>query len=103
MENLRPPFIISIYGKPASSKSHLMKYILCCMRAEDKIHILFVFTSTKKNDFYDNMVDTKYVMRYNERLLTQFWKKAEAISHKREKIYYLCLTTVLTWSTGRHP
>jgi len=86
MENLRPPFIISIYGKPASGKSHLMKYILCCMRAEGKIHILFVFTSTKKNDFYDNMVDTKYVMRYNERLLTQFWKKAEAISHRGKNI-----------------
>jgi len=65
MENLRPPFIISIYSKPASSKSHLMKYILCRMRAEGKIHILFVFTSTKKNDFYNNMVDTKYVMPYN--------------------------------------
>jgi len=102
MENLRPPFIISIYRKPASGKSHLMKYILCSMRAEGKIHILFVFTSTKKNDFYDNMVDTKYVMRYNERLLAQFWKKAEAISH-REKIYCSCLTTVLAQSTGRPP
>jgi len=84
--------------KPASSKSHLMKYILCCMRAEDKIHILFVFMSTKKNDFYDNMVDTKYVMRYNERLLTQFWPY-----HTGENIYYSCLTTVLAQSTGRHP
>jgi len=86
MENLRPPFIISIYSKPASSKSHLMKYILCRMRAEGKIHILFVFTSTKKNDFYNNMVDTKYVMRYNERLLAQFWKKAKAISHRGKNI-----------------
>jgi len=86
MENLHPPFIISIYGKPASGKSHLMKYILCCMRAEDKIHILFVFTSTKKNDFYNDMVDTKYVMRYNEKLLTQFWKTAEAISHRGKNI-----------------
>jgi len=84
MENLCPPFIISIYGKPASGKSHLMKYILCHMRAEGKIHILFVFTSTKKNDFYDNMVDTKYVMCYNERLLAQFWKKA--ISHRGKNI-----------------
>jgi len=49
-----------------------MKYILCRMRAEDKIHILFVFTSTKKNDFYNNMVNTKYVMRYNERLGVNF-------------------------------
>jgi len=72
------------------------------MRAEDKTYIFFVFMSTKKNDFYDYMVDTKYVMRYNEKLLTQFWKKAEAISH-RGKIYYLCLTTVLAQSTGRHP
>ena len=86
MENLRPPFIISIYGKPASGKSHLMKYILCRMRAENKIDILFVFTSTKKNDFYNDMVDTKYVMRYNEKLLTQFWKKAEAISHRGKNI-----------------
>jgi len=86
MENLRPPFIISIYGKPASSESHLMKYILCCMRAEGKIHILFVFTSTKKNDFYNDMVDTKYVMHYNEKLLAQFWKKAEAISHRGKNI-----------------
>jgi len=39
---------VTIYGKPASGKSHLMKYILCCMRAEGKIHILFVFNSTKK-------------------------------------------------------
>jgi len=86
MENLHLPFIISIYGKPASGKSHLIKYILCRMRAEGKILILFVFTSTKKNDFYDNMVNTKYVMRYNERLLTQFWKKAEAISHRGKNI-----------------
>jgi len=86
MENLCPPFIISIYGKPASGKSHLMKYILCRMRAEDKIHILFVFTSTKKNDFYNGMVDTKYVMRYNEKLLAQFWKTAEAISHRGKNI-----------------
>jgi len=42
--------------------------------------------STKKNDFYNNMVDTKYVMRYNERLITQFWKKAEAISHRGKNI-----------------
>jgi len=56
------------------------------MRAEGKIHILFVFTSTKKNDFYNNMVDTKYVMRYNERLLAQFWKKAEEISHRGKNI-----------------
>jgi len=86
MENLHPPFIISIYCKPASGKSHLMKYILCQMRAEGKIHILIVFTSTKKNDFYDNMVDTKYVMHCNEKLLTQFWKKAEAISHRGKNI-----------------
>jgi len=96
MENLRPPFIIkswevfhffiSIYSKPASGKSHLMKYILCCMRAEDKIHILFVFMSTKKNEFYNDMVHTKYVMCYNERLLTQFWKKAKAISHRGKNI-----------------
>jgi len=91
MENLHPPFIISIYGKPASGKSHLMKYILCRMRAEGKIDILFVFTSTKKNDFYDNKVDS-------ERLLVQFWKKAKAISH-RGKIYYLCLMTALAQST----
>jgi len=71
MENLRLPFIISIYGKPVSGKSHLMKYILCCMRAEGKIGVIFVFTSTKKNNFYDNMVDTKFVMRYNEKLLAQ--------------------------------
>jgi len=86
MENLRPPFIISTYGKPASGKSHLMKYILCHMRAKGKIHILFVFMSTKKNDFYNDMVDTKYVMRYNEKLLAQFWKKAEAISHRGKNI-----------------
>jgi len=72
----------SIYGKPASGKLHLMKYILCRMRAKDKIDILFVFTSTKKNDFYNDMVDTKYVMHYNEKLLAQFWKMAEAISHR---------------------
>jgi len=63
-----------------------MKYILCPMRAEDKIHILFVFTSTKKNDFDNDMVDTKYVMHYNERLLAQFWKTAEAISHRGKNI-----------------
>jgi len=63
-----------------------MKYILSRMRAEGKIHILFVFTSAKKNDFYDNMVDTKYMMRYNERLLAQFWKKAEAILHRGKNI-----------------
>jgi len=66
-----------------------MKYILCCMRAEGKIHILFVFMSTKKNDFYDNMVDTKYVMHYNERLLAQFWKKAKAILHREKNILLL--------------
>jgi len=27
------------------------------------------------------MVDSKYVMRYSERLLTPFWKKPKAISH----------------------
>jgi len=59
------------------------------MRAEGKIHILFVFMSTKKNDFYDNMVDTKYVMHYNERLLAQFWKKAKAISHRGKNILLL--------------
>jgi len=32
------------------------------------------------------MVDTKYVMRYNERLLAQFWKKAKAISHRGKNI-----------------
>jgi len=63
-----------------------MKYILCCMRAKHKIDILFVFTSTKKNDFYNDMVDNKYVMCYNEKLLTQFWKKAEAISHRGKNI-----------------
>jgi hypothetical protein len=86
METLRPPFIISIFGKPASGKSHLMKYILGRMRAEGKIDVLFVFTSTKKNEFYDNMVDSKFVMRYSEKLLAQFWKKAEAISHRGKNI-----------------
>jgi len=83
MESLRSPFIISIYSKPASGKSHLMMYILGCMRAEGKIDILFVFTSTKKND---NMVNPKFVMRYNGRPLSQFWKKAEAISHRGKNI-----------------
>jgi len=32
------------------------------------------------------MVNTKYVMRYNEKLLTQFWKKAKAISHRGKNI-----------------
>jgi len=41
-----------------------MKYILCCMRAEGKIDVMFVFTSTKKNNFYDDMVDTNFVMHY---------------------------------------
>jgi len=86
MENLRPSFIISIYRKPASDKLHLMKYILCHMRAEGKINVIFIFTSTKKNNFYNNMVDTKSVMGYNEKLLAQFWKKAEAISHRGKNI-----------------
>jgi len=96
MENLWPPFIISIYGKPASGKSHLM-YILCCMRAEGKIDILFVFTSTKKNEFYDNMADPKFVMHYSEKLLAQFWKKAEAISHRGKNILLVfdnCISSV---------
>jgi len=82
IERLGPLFIISIYGKPARGKSHLMKYILDCMRAEGKTNVLFVFTSTKKNEFYDNKVDSKFVMLYSKRLLTQFWKKAEAILNK---------------------
>jgi len=86
MENLRPPFIISIHGKPASGKSHLMKYILCHMRAKGKIDVIFIFTSTKKNNFYNNMVNTKFVMHYNEKLLAQIWKKAEAISNRRKNI-----------------
>jgi len=86
MESVRPSFIISIYGKPASGKSHHMKYILCHMRAEGKIDILFVFTSTKKNEFYDNIVNIKFVMHNNEKLLAQFWKKAEAILHRRKNI-----------------
>jgi len=60
-----------------------------------------VFASTK-NEFSDNMVDPKFVMHYSERLFTQFWKKAEAILHTGEKIYYF-LTTPLACSTGRHP
>jgi len=55
--------------------------VLGCMRAEGKIDVLFVFTSTKKN-----MVNPKFVMHYSERLLTQFWKKAEAISHRGKNI-----------------
>jgi len=47
---------------------------------------LFVFTSTKKNDFYENMVGTKHVMHYSEKLLALFWKKAEAISHRGKNI-----------------
>jgi len=66
-----------------------MKYILCHMRAEGKIDILFVFTSTKKNEFYDNMVNPKFVKSYSEMLLAQFWKKAKAISHRRKK-YTTC-------------
>jgi len=89
MESLFPPFIISIHGKPVSSKSHLMKYILGHMREEGKIDILFVFTSTKKNEFYDNMVDSKFVMPYSERLLTHFGKKAEAISNRGKNILLL--------------
>jgi len=86
MENLSPPFIISIHRKPASCKLHPMEYILCHMRAEGKIDVIFVFTSTKKNNFYNDMVDTKFVMCYNEKLLAQFWKKAEAISNRRKNI-----------------
>jgi len=89
MENLRLPFIISIYGKPESGKLHLMKYILCCMRAKGKIDVIFVFTSTKKNNFCNDMVDTKLVMCYNEKLLTQCWKKAKAISHRGKM--YICI------------
>jgi len=63
-----------------------MKYILGCMRAEGKIDVLFVCTSTKKNEFYDNMVNPKFVMCYSERLLTQFWKKAKIISHREKNI-----------------
>jgi len=83
MENVRLPFIISIYR---SGKLHLMKYILCHIRAKGKIDMIFVFTSTKKNNFYNNMVDTKFVMRYNEKLLAQFWNKAKAISHRGKNI-----------------
>jgi len=50
--------------------------VLGCMRAEGKIDVLFVFTSTKKNEFYDNMVESKFLMCYSERLLAQFLKKA---------------------------
>jgi len=32
------------------------------------------------------MVDTKYLMCYNEKLLAQFWKKAKAISHRGKNI-----------------
>jgi len=60
------------------------------MRAEGKIDILLVFTSTKKNEFYDNMVDSKFVMCYSEQMLSQFWKKAKAISHRRKK-YTACV------------
>jgi len=56
------------------------------MRAEGRIDVLFVFMSPKKNDFYDNMVNTKFVMCYDEKMLTQFWKKAKAISYREKNI-----------------
>jgi len=89
MQVLAPPFIISIYGKPASGKSHLMRYILCKMRAEKKFDILIVFTGLIQNGFFDNMVDSRFVMRYNEKLLTQYWKRAQAIVHKKKNILFV--------------
>jgi len=59
MERLSPLFITSIYGK-----SDLMKYMLG--RRGQLCVLLFVFTSTKKNEFYDNLVDSKFVMHHSE-------------------------------------
>jgi len=102
MQALAPPFIISIYGKPASGKSHLMRYILCKMKAKGKVNILIVFTGSIQNGFFDNMVDSRFVMRYNEKLLTQYWRRAQAIACKK-KTYCLSLTIASGWSIGPHP
>jgi len=42
------------------------------------------------------MVNPKFVMCYSERLLTQFWKKAEAISHKGKNILLVPLWAKVT-------
>jgi len=57
------------------------------MRAEGKIDVIFVLTSTKKNNFYNNMVDTKFVMHYGEKLLVQFLEEGWGHIKQEEKYY----------------
>jgi len=60
------------------------QYILCCMRAEGKIHILFVFTSTKKMTFMTTRLTPSMMCKMIGYLPN--WKKAEAISHRGKNI-----------------
>jgi len=76
------------------------QYILCCMRAEGKIHILFVFTSTKKMTFMTTRLTPSMMCKM---IGSCPIGRRPRPYHTGEKIYYLYLIILLAWSTGRHP
>lgn len=69
--DIKLPTVITIFGKPNSGKSHLLKYILKVHRKEIKWGL--VFTKTKFNGSFNYIVPNKYVRsQYDEKILADF-------------------------------
>lgn len=76
-------YIISFFGKPGSGKSHAIKYFLSYVYARKLVDVVIVFTNTANNGFYQEFIDNKYVMMYNEKKLIKVWEAARRVAPQR--------------------
>ena len=61
---IEPPFFMTIYGSPGSRKSHLIRHLL--HQLHPKLDIIFVFSGSYFNGFYQQFIDDDYVTAFSE-------------------------------------
>lgn len=79
---LTHPSIYCLYGKPASGKSNLIKYIAYHYKKKKLVDFIYVMSGSSFNGYYQNFLDEKLVVPYTDDKLEQL---LGVCANKKEK------------------
>ena len=77
---IQTPFFLTIYGSPGSGKSHLIRHLL--HQLYSNLDIIFVFSGSYFNNFYQTFIDDEYVTAFSEDRLKRILHMAKDLKSK---------------------
>jgi len=79
LENLNLPMVITLFGRPGSSKSTALAYLIGYFKQNKRAKNCVVFSGTAFNGFFEKYVAAKFVHSWDPKILA---KRLDDVKHQ---------------------